>query len=216
MPPILIVGIDHVVARAREYLPVEDERNPFARGRSGASMPNSSRVRCCRSWRARADRARCRGHRFRWFVLRRHRGALHDAGEAGGIRAVADREPVALRGAAVLVRMSRRAKRWPSRVYLGVGTHETSSSKRNDDTVKNVLLLERLLHRARLGPKRLRLRVEEGAGHTESAVGASPAGSPRVPLRPLTTQSTTATHSSHQFRRSEEKWFKTHSSSGLL
>ena len=53
--------------------------------------------------------------------------ALYTTGEAGGIRAVADREPVALRGAAVLVRMSQRAKRWPSRVYLGVGTHETNA-----------------------------------------------------------------------------------------
>src|SRR6185503_9921118 len=32
IPPILIVGIDHgEIRRAREYLPVEDERNPFAR-----------------------------------------------------------------------------------------------------------------------------------------------------------------------------------------
>ena len=32
IPPVLLVGIDHgVVNRAREYLPVEDERNPFAR-----------------------------------------------------------------------------------------------------------------------------------------------------------------------------------------
>src|SRR5215210_1465086 len=32
IPPILIVGIDPgEVRRAREYLPVEDERNPFAR-----------------------------------------------------------------------------------------------------------------------------------------------------------------------------------------
>jgi hypothetical protein len=35
--------------------------------------------------------------------------------------------------------------------------------------VKNVLLLERILRRARLGPRRLRINVEEGAGHTESA-----------------------------------------------
>ena len=32
IPPILVVGIDHgEVRRAREYLPVEDERNSFAR-----------------------------------------------------------------------------------------------------------------------------------------------------------------------------------------
>src|SRR6185503_14737036 len=32
IPPILVVGIDHgEIQRAREYLPVEDERNPYAR-----------------------------------------------------------------------------------------------------------------------------------------------------------------------------------------
>jgi predicted alpha/beta superfamily hydrolase len=32
IPPIVIVGIDHgELRRGREYLPVEDERNPFAR-----------------------------------------------------------------------------------------------------------------------------------------------------------------------------------------
>ena len=32
IPPLVIVGIDHgELRRAREYLPVEDARNPFAR-----------------------------------------------------------------------------------------------------------------------------------------------------------------------------------------
>jgi hypothetical protein len=32
-----------------------------------------------------------------------------------------------------------------------------------------VLLLERILRRARLGPRRLRVHVEEGATHSEAA-----------------------------------------------
>ena len=72
-------------------------------------------------------------------------------------------------GRQYLLRLSRQAKRWPSRVYLGVGTRETSRPESSEETVKNVLLLERILHRVRLGPRRLRVRVHEGAAHTESA-----------------------------------------------
>nr|MBA3296659.1 esterase [Acidobacteriota bacterium] len=49
---------------------------------------------------------------------------------------------------------------------------ETGRPDVNAETVKNVLLLERMFGRARLGPRRLRVRVEEGAGHTESAWAA--------------------------------------------
>ena len=71
-----------------------------------------------------------------------------------------------------LLRMARAAKRWPARVYLGVGTMETRRQDWNEETVRYVLLLERALRRARLGPRRLRVRVEEGAAHTESAWAA--------------------------------------------
>jgi len=54
-------------------------------------------------------------------------------------------------------------------VYLGVGTKETSRDDWNAETVANVVKLERILRRAGLAERRLRLQVEQGAGHTESA-----------------------------------------------
>ena len=160
IPPILIVGIDHgELRRARGYLPVEDERNPFAR--------------------------RPLGREYAEFVTRRgdaiHRAQLsHRAGGCatgfggssyGAIAALYTalvkpgifgrlliESPSLYVGRGHLLRMARTAKRWPARVYLGVGTQETARPDWNELTVRNVLLLERALRRARLGPRRLRVR----------------------------------------------------------
>jgi predicted alpha/beta superfamily hydrolase len=59
--------------------------------------------------------------------------------------------------------------RWPARIYLGVGTAETSRADRNEETVRNVLKLEAILRRAGLGARRLQVVVEPGATHSESA-----------------------------------------------
>jgi hypothetical protein len=72
-------------------------------------------------------------------------------------------------GRSHLLRMARKAERWPHRVYLGVGTKETGRDHWNLETVGNVVKLERILRRAGLGDRRLRLRVEEGATHSEGA-----------------------------------------------
>jgi predicted alpha/beta superfamily hydrolase len=71
-----------------------------------------------------------------------------------------------------LLRRARAAKRWPSRVYLGVGTAETRRADWNAETVANVLALERILRATGMGPRRLRVRVEEGATHSEGAWAA--------------------------------------------
>ncbi len=68
-----------------------------------------------------------------------------------------------------LLRKARRAPRWPARVYLGVGTAETSKADVNRETVENVRVLESILHGAGLGPKRLKVVLEEGATHSEGA-----------------------------------------------
>jgi len=75
-------------------------------------------------------------------------------------------------GGAYLLRRERMAERWPMRVYLGVGTRETSRTDWNEETVSNVLKLDAILRRAGLGPRRLRTVVEEGATHSEGAWAA--------------------------------------------
>jgi predicted alpha/beta superfamily hydrolase len=74
-------------------------------------------------------------------------------------------------GSEYLLRRARTTKRWPSRVYLGVGTAETSRADWNEETVNNVRTLEATLRRAGLGPRRLLTVIEEGASHSEGAWG---------------------------------------------
>jgi predicted alpha/beta superfamily hydrolase len=72
-------------------------------------------------------------------------------------------------GGRILLRKARRAPRWPTRVYLGVGTEETSRAEVNRETVENVRTLESILRSSGLGAKRLKVVVEQGAKHTEGA-----------------------------------------------
>ena len=171
IPPILIVGIDHGEAnRAREYLPVEDERNPFARrplGREYAEFVTREVLPfMARSYPiARGTAATAIGGSSYGAIAALYTTLV----KPGVFGRLLIESPSLYVGRQYLLRMSRRAKRWPARVYLGVGTREAGRQDRDEETVKNVMLLERILHRARLGPRRLRLKVEEGAGHTEGA-----------------------------------------------
>lgn len=174
IPPLVIVGIDHGEAwRAREYLPVEDERNPDARrplGREYAEfvtrevMPFISRT---------------------YPVLRSTAATGFGGSSYGAVAALYTclikpgvfgrllvESPSLYVGRGYLLRLARRAERWPSRIYLGVGTTETSRPDWNEETVGNVLKLERILRKAGLGERRLRLRVAPGGTHSETAWAA--------------------------------------------
>ena len=72
-------------------------------------------------------------------------------------------------GRGTLLRQARKVRRWPQRVYLGVGTAETGRDDWNRETVANVRRLERILRASGLGARRLRVTVEDGASHSEGA-----------------------------------------------
>jgi predicted alpha/beta superfamily hydrolase len=174
IPPLLVVGIDHGGAqRGREYLPVEDDRNPTARkplGREYAEFVTREVLP---------------------FVARNYPvadGVSHAGFGGSSYGAVAALNTVLVKpgvfgrlllespslyvGGEYLLRRARTAGRWPARVSLGVGTRETSRPEWNEETVRNVLRLEAILRRAGLGPRRLRTVVEEGATHSEGAWAA--------------------------------------------
>jgi len=67
------------------------------------------------------------------------------------------------------VRESRAAKRWPERVFLATGTAEVGRKDRDRSVVDDVRELAGVLRRAGLNEKRLRLVIDEGASHNESA-----------------------------------------------
>jgi predicted alpha/beta superfamily hydrolase len=68
-----------------------------------------------------------------------------------------------------LLRESRQVKTWPDRVFLATGTAEAGRKDKDQRTVKDVETLAVNLRRAGLNEKRLRLVIEEGASHNESA-----------------------------------------------
>lgn len=171
IPPLIVVGIDHGEARrCREYLPVDDERNPDARN--------------------------ALGRHYAKFVVRElmpfiedsypvARGAANTGFGGSSYGAIATlytslinpgvfgrlliESPSLYVGNRHVLRKARSAMRWPARIYLGVGTAETSRIDWNDETLANVRKLEAILRGRGLGPRRLKVVVEAGATHSEGA-----------------------------------------------
>jgi predicted alpha/beta superfamily hydrolase len=69
-----------------------------------------------------------------------------------------------------IIRDSARVKRWPERIFLGVGTKELGDdAARNQRVVDDVRTLEQILRNAGLSGNRLEVDIDEGASHSESA-----------------------------------------------
>ncbi len=68
-----------------------------------------------------------------------------------------------------IIRESRSVKKWPERIYLGVGTSETGNPDRDRSVVDDVRELDSILRRSGLGETQLRLVIEDGGTHHESA-----------------------------------------------
>lgn len=63
-------------------------------------------------------------------------------------------------------------RNWPSRVYLGMGTREVGNAEKDEKIVADARQLETILRDAGLDEQRLKVRIEEGATHTEAAWAA--------------------------------------------
>jgi predicted alpha/beta superfamily hydrolase len=174
IPPMLIVGIDHgVERRGREYLPVEDDRNPATArplGREYAAFVTRELLPFVRREYATARGAAGAGFGGSSYGAV---AALHTALVAPGVfgRLLLE-SPSLYVGNRHLLRLARRATRWPSKIYLGVGTAEAGSDERNRETVDHVIALGAHLHRAGLAGRRLAVVVEPGATHSEGAWAA--------------------------------------------
>jgi predicted alpha/beta superfamily hydrolase len=171
IPPLFIVGIDHGgTRRAREFLPIEDHQNPDAKrplGRKYAEfvvrelMPFMHRAYpIARGASAAGFGGSSYGAVAALFTVLEHPGAFG--------RLLLE-SPSLYVGRRYLLRRARAARRWPARVYLGVGTAETRRADVNVETVANVQRLETILRARGLGMRRLKVAVQEGAAHSEQA-----------------------------------------------
>ncbi len=63
-------------------------------------------------------------------------------------------------------------RKWPERVYLGIGTREVGEPEKDQRAVQEVRELAKVLRGAGLRSRRLKLRIEDGATHSEAAWAA--------------------------------------------
>jgi enterochelin esterase-like enzyme len=68
-----------------------------------------------------------------------------------------------------LIRQSRGVQRWPERVFLATGTAEAGRRDKDQSMVDDVRELAAILRRVGFDDSRLKLVIDEGATHTESA-----------------------------------------------
>jgi predicted alpha/beta superfamily hydrolase len=171
IPPLVIVGIDHGGARrGREYLPVEDELNPGAAnplGREYAEFVTREVMPfIARNYPVASGASNTGFGGSSYGAVAALNTAIVKPGVFGKLLI---ESPSLYVGREYLLARARHVPRWPGRIYLGVGTAETSRAERNVETVRNVLKLEAVLRRAGFGPRRLRVVVQEGATHSEDA-----------------------------------------------
>jgi predicted alpha/beta superfamily hydrolase len=170
IPPIIIVGLDNTGKnRIREYMPHRSLYPVLLRGQ-GSRYPNFLIKEVMP------------------FVARNYRvatgpentglggsslGALISlytaAARPGLIGRLLLESPSLWTSNRQMIRASREVTRWPERIFLGVGTAEAGREDRNRSVVDDVRELAGILRRAGLDEKRLRLVIEEGATHNESA-----------------------------------------------
>ncbi len=171
IPPLIIVGIDHGGARrGREYLPVEDELNPTATnplGREYAEFVTREVIPfVARNYPVATGASNTAFGGSSYGAIAALNTAIVKPGVFGRLLI---ESPSLYVGGEYLIQRARNVTRWPGRIYLGVGTRETSRAERNEETVNNVLALASILRRAGMGSRRLRLVVEQGATHSEGA-----------------------------------------------
>ena len=172
--PIIIVGIDHGEGRrAQEYLPIRDDRYPGALRPMGAEyaafVTRELMSQIARKYPIAHGTANTGFGGSSYGAIAALYTSLTYSGVFGRLLL---ESPSLYVGNGYLLRRARAAKRWPARIYLGVGTAETSRHDRNIETVENVLKLRHILRAAGLGRRRLEVRLDEGGSHSEAAWAA--------------------------------------------
>ncbi len=66
-----------------------------------------------------------------------------------------------------MLKYSRYFRQWPERIYLGIGTNESGRPDKDRYFVEDLREVERLIRQAGIGDDRLKIWVDEGAGHSE-------------------------------------------------
>jgi predicted alpha/beta superfamily hydrolase len=170
LPPMILVGIDNAArARIREYMP-HRSLNPMMMRAHGTRYPaflfKEVMPFMARNYRVAAgpENTGLGGSSLGALI------ALYTAAvRPGVIGRLLLESPSLWASNRQLIRQSRGVKRWPERIFLATGTAEAGRKDKDQSMVDDVRELAAILGRAGLDDSRLKLVIDEGATHHESA-----------------------------------------------
>ncbi len=176
IPPMFVVGIDYAGAeRSFEYLPYPNSHSQQPRARDANEVHGKDYVKFLltevmpfieKKYRVSRGAANTGiggssyGGDISLYTVLQHPGIFGH---------VLVESPVLWIGDDQLIKDCERAKQLPAKMYLGVGTSETTDNQPSADIVKSVEELETVLRKKGMGPARLKVVVEENAVHNEGA-----------------------------------------------
>lgn len=170
VPPMLIVGLDNAAKdRLREYMP-HRSLHPMMLRAHGTRYPaflfKEVMPFIARNYRVAAgpENTGLGGSSLGALI------ALYTAAvRPGVIGRLLLESPSLWASNRQIIRQSRAVRRWPERVFLATGTSEVGRKDRDQSVVDDVRELAGILRRGGLDDKRLKLVIDEGATHHESA-----------------------------------------------
>ncbi len=176
IPPMIVVGIDYAGdQRSSEYLPYRDPHHAQydvpvpkeLRGKEYTSflltevMPFiEKKYRVSRGAANTGFGGASYGGVITLYTVLQHPGIFGH---------VLVESPVLGVGDGQLLEDAEKAKQFPQKMYLAMGTSETKNAEFNTQLVKSVEELQTILRQKGMGPDRLKVVVEEGAVHNEGA-----------------------------------------------
>ena len=176
IPPMFVVGIDYAGAkRSSEYLPYPNPHSQEPSARDANEVHGKDYVRLLltevmpfieKKYRISRGAANTGiggssyGGDISLYTVLEHPGMFGH---------VLVESPVLWIGNDQLIKDCEKAKRLPPKMYLGIGTSETTDNQPSADIVNSVEELEKVLRKKGMGPTRLKVVVEQNAVHNEGA-----------------------------------------------
>ena len=170
VPPMIIVGIDNAgKERIREYTP-HRSLNPMMLRVQGNRYPNflikEVMPFAARNYRiASGPENTGLGGSSLGGLICLYTAALHP----GWFGRLLIESPSLWASNRQMIKHSRMVKQWPERIFLATGTAEAGREDRDRSVVDDVRELAGIFRRAGLDDRRLKLVIEEGGTHQESA-----------------------------------------------
>jgi predicted alpha/beta superfamily hydrolase len=176
IPPMFVVGVDNAGdKRSSEYLPYPNSRSQDPGARDEKELHGKDYVKFLLT-------------EVMPFVEKKYRVSRGAANTGlGGFSYGADialytviehpgvfghvliESPVLWIGDDQLIKDCEKAKQLPPKMYIGIGTGETTDQQPSAEIVRSVEELEKVLRSKGMGPARLKVVVDEGAQHNEAA-----------------------------------------------